>query len=95
MTAEQRQQYRDAARAAQNSVALGREIEDIAELKVLPRVVLELLDFLDKLEADVVPVLENLQAEVARMRPAYELVELIKARDTIDKILGTKQPGTK
>jgi hypothetical protein len=54
-----------------------------------PCVVLELLDYIDKIEGCVV----RQRAEIERMRPTHELGEMLKVRDTIDKIIASKKEG--
>ena len=56
-----------------------------------PRVVLALLDYLDKIERDAVTAIEAQRAEIERMRPTHEIGELTKARDCIDKIIASKR----
>jgi hypothetical protein len=58
-----------------------------------PCVVLELLDYIDKIEGDAMKVIENQRTEIERMRPTHELGEMLKVRDTIDKIIASKKDG--
>lgn len=80
MTREDRQKLREAA-VGDTSV----------EPVVLRANLLALLDYIDKIERDAVEVIESQRAEIERMRPAHEIGELTKARDTIDSIIELKR----
>lgn len=56
-----------------------------------PRIVLELLDYLDKIEQDAVSVIESQRAEIERVRPTHEIGEMVRARDIIDGIITSKK----
>ena len=93
MTPEQRQAYRDAARAAQTAVACGRMAEAVDLVGAQPRVVLELLDYIDKVEREAVAVIEDQRAVIARMRPAYDRAQMIKVHDDLTAVVEAMGKG--